>query len=381
MKTYRVVIMGCRDRGTAIGRAYRAHPRTKVVGLCDRHPERTDALGVELDVAARFSDLDQAIRQTKPDVVVVATGTQSHFELGMRVIEHGVHLDLEKPICTDLIQADTLVEHAAKKGVRIAVHHQGRTGAAFQTALCALKDGRIGDVRHVISCGKNYYGGYGLIHIGTHLLNAMLAFTGRCRRVTAHALTGGRPIHPEDVVQAPMGAGVIAGEDITALLEFESGLGATILEHRRPGMEYGLELIGTGGRLACSIRLSNSGVWRMPDLRYAQGEAIQWEQINTLHKYSGVAQNISDDYAFVDEYVRALDENREHVCNGDEGRHVLEMVMGIYESAACRKTVELPQVQRDHPLLRWRRESGFGPPFAMPWSYEEWLAAEDQRLI
>ena len=45
MKKYRVAILGCRGRGTAAARAYHAHPRTQVVGLCDLVPELVDTLG------------------------------------------------------------------------------------------------------------------------------------------------------------------------------------------------------------------------------------------------------------------------------------------------------------------------------------------------
>ena len=54
--------------------------------------------------------------------------------------------------------------------------------------------------------------------------------------------------------------------------------------------------------------------------------------------------------------------------------------MGIFESAAYGKRVDLPQASRPHPLLRWRREHNLGAPDAMPRDYYEWLAVEDQRL-
>ena len=59
MKTYRVAMLGCRSRGTSAARAYNAHPRIEVVGLCDLVQERLDTLGDELGVSARFSDLDR----------------------------------------------------------------------------------------------------------------------------------------------------------------------------------------------------------------------------------------------------------------------------------------------------------------------------------
>lgn len=97
MKTYRVAILGCRGRGTAAGRAYHAHPRIEVVGLCDLVPDRLNGLGDELGVTARFDDYDRMIRDTAPDIVAIPTATELHYELGMAVLEHGVHIDIEKP--------------------------------------------------------------------------------------------------------------------------------------------------------------------------------------------------------------------------------------------------------------------------------------------
>ena len=102
MKTYRVAILGCRGRGTAAGRAYHAHPRTEVVALCDLVQERLDTLGDELDVAAQFTDLDEMIVQSQPDIVAIPTGTEFHYPLCMRVLEHDVHIEVEKPMCVDL---------------------------------------------------------------------------------------------------------------------------------------------------------------------------------------------------------------------------------------------------------------------------------------
>ena len=68
MKTYRVVILGCRSRGTAAARVYHAHPRTEVVGLCDLLQDRLDTLGDELNVSARFTDLDEIEAQIDNDI-------------------------------------------------------------------------------------------------------------------------------------------------------------------------------------------------------------------------------------------------------------------------------------------------------------------------
>ena len=81
METYRIGILGCRGRGTAAARAYHAHPRTEIVGLCDLIEERLNTLGDEVNVTAQFTDLDEMIRQTQPDIVAIPTGTEFSLRL------------------------------------------------------------------------------------------------------------------------------------------------------------------------------------------------------------------------------------------------------------------------------------------------------------
>jgi predicted dehydrogenase len=357
-----------------------------VVGLCDLLPERLTELGDELGVADRFTDLHEMIRQTDPDIVAVPTGTEYHHDLCMQVLEHGRrHIDVEKPMCVDLVQSDSLLARADELGARVAVHHQGRTGPAMAAVSQAVCDGRIGRLRHVVGSGKGYYGGYGLMNIGTHVLNAMLEVTGHCRRVSAGALTDGRPIGPDDVVPSPGGMGTIAGEHITASLEFDGSVTASLLQHRFPKMDIAahmIEFFGTEGRLFWKTGKSGHA-WRLPVPHYVPGATgFDWEPLEFAlpQDYDPGAVSNVEEFMFVDDYVHALDDGREHTCSGREAGHVLEIMMGIFESAAYGRTVTLPQPDREHPLLRWRRDAGQEAPSAMPRDYPSWLAEEDRRL-
>lgn len=55
---------------------------------------------------------------------------------------------------------------------------------------------------------------------------------------------------------------------------------------------------------------------------------------------------------------------------GDElgvaGRQVMEILMGIFESGAYVRRVEVPQKDCNHPLLRWREQAGLALPAAIP---------------
>ena len=383
MRTYKVAILGCRARGTSGARAYHAHPRTEVVGLCDLVPELLNTLGDELGVAARFSDYGEMICVTEPDIVAIPTGTEFHYDLAMGVLEHGVHIDIEKPICVSLDQADQVVAKAREKGVRVAVHHQHRLNAWMQAVHRAYGEGRIGKLLYIYTRDKGYYGGFGIMNVATHKINNMQKFAGPCRAVTATASTDGHPLTPEDVIQSPAGMGVIAGEYITATLEFADNVTATLLQQRLPGQTNlaasVIELFGTEGRLLWR----HKNAWHLPTPHLLpDGEHDRWQELEPIfpEHYDESSPASQDDYWYVEEYVRALDEDRDHECDGADGLRVLETMMGIFESAAYGHRVVLPQQGRDHPLMRWRREHGLGESGPVPREYGAWLAQEDRRL-
>lgn len=380
---YRAALIGCGPRGTSIGRAYAGHPRTELVGLCDLDAERLRTLGEALEVAARFTEVEAMLDAVQPQIVVIPTGTEFHYEIAMRALDHGAyHIDVEKPICVDLEQADTLLHRARERGVQVAVHHQGRISPAARAALAAVADGLIGEIVHALARGKGYYGGYGIMNIGCHLLTGAQAFLGRCRRVTASLRTDGRPVTPDDVVPSPNGMGTIAGERLSAELEFAGGVNLTLIHDRMPavsGGSMGVELLGTDGR----VLIQHGSAWHVATPYPRPGQAPDdWTEIDNPLGGRGDTPELRHDMelAFVEEYVRALDADEEHESSGAVGTHSLEMIVAAFESAAYGRPVELPQQRRDHPLLRWRAEHGLGPPPAAPRPYPEWLAHEDRRL-
>ena len=126
--------------------------------------------------------------------------------------------------------------------------------------LFAARHGVLDAARYLVAAGKGYYGGYDLMNIGTHVINSIFEIAGCCIRVSLAAMIGGQRPVTANVGSSPNGMGTIIGENITSILEFGSGLTATMTNRRRAGGNAGTTgfiIQGIGGELALRTRSSH----------------------------------------------------------------------------------------------------------------------------
>lgn len=89
-------------------------------------------------------DLDAALKQDRPDAVIVATPNRLHVEHALRTIAAGLPTLVEKPIADDVAQARALVEAAERAGVPLAVGHHRRHNPLIRRAKALIEEGRLG---------------------------------------------------------------------------------------------------------------------------------------------------------------------------------------------------------------------------------------------
>jgi predicted dehydrogenase len=73
------------------------------------------------------------------DAAVVASPTGLHYDLSKELLEAGVHLLVEKPLCNDSADADALVALARRKNLVLQVGHVERFNPAFTAAMESIK--------------------------------------------------------------------------------------------------------------------------------------------------------------------------------------------------------------------------------------------------
>jgi predicted dehydrogenase len=369
-------------------RAYNMHPRAELAAVCDVDEERLAAASRELGVERTYTDYRCMLDEVSPDIVNIPTRTDLHAPLTIGVLEHKAPkaVVVEKPMANSLGDADRMVELAAKNGTRLAVHHQMRTTPPFNVAERLISDGAIGPLTSFKLRGKGYYGGYDMVNIGTHLLNGTRRFSGEARSVTAMLTTGGRPTTGEDVIAGPYGFGWTAGENISPIYGFESGLVAFAEFHRRSQPDNGwvhMKIYGEDGAL-CLHNQQRLLIRRTRDWDVA---AAQWEPYELpaedryLHGYD-YFEHAGGDLWMAEETIRALDEDRPHQCSGEDGRGVMDMMYGAWESHFTGRRVDLPMPRGYHPLLKARSDAGLGDPDDTNGmlGYRDWLPKEFERI-
>jgi predicted dehydrogenase len=128
----RVAVVGAGEFGRNHVRVYRELEDTELIGVFDKDAAKAQALAQEFQTRA-FNDLEEL--RGRVSAASVAVPTEAHGEVGCRLLEMGVDVLVEKPMATDLSQADALL-HAAKKYQRILqVGHVER----FNPAVIAVE--------------------------------------------------------------------------------------------------------------------------------------------------------------------------------------------------------------------------------------------------
>lgn len=127
----------------ALGRHHARHlassAEAELVGVHDIDPAR--GAGVAGEVGTRFfADVDALLQRVEAVTVAVPTG--AHAAVGVRALQHGRAVLMEKPLAGTLAEADELLAAAAHRGVPLQVGHVERFNRAVRAARPYLQDVR-----------------------------------------------------------------------------------------------------------------------------------------------------------------------------------------------------------------------------------------------
>lgn len=133
----RVLVAGLGNMGLSHALAYHNNAEFEIVGLVNRStPDLPEALsGYPLS-----DDFDAALAELKPDLVCVATYTDSHADLAIRSMEAGAHVFVEKPLASTVADAQRVVDCASRTGRKLVVGYILRHHPSWQRLIDTARD-------------------------------------------------------------------------------------------------------------------------------------------------------------------------------------------------------------------------------------------------
>lgn len=146
----RVALVGLGKMGLSHLATFRAHPDVDIAAVVDSSGYVVDMLGKYTGLPT-FTDLDDALRSTELDAVVVATPTALHHAMVSTAVNQGLHVFCEKPLGLSGTESAALAALAERHGVVTQVGYHNRFVAAFREAKWLVDAGAIGRVNHVLA--------------------------------------------------------------------------------------------------------------------------------------------------------------------------------------------------------------------------------------
>jgi UDP-N-acetyl-2-amino-2-deoxyglucuronate dehydrogenase len=358
----RFALVGCGVIAPTHVRALRElGDRAELVVCSDVVPEKAEALAAEFGLtAAPYADV---LTDPTIDAVTVCTPSGLHAEVGVPALLAGKHVIVEKPMEVTVEACDRLLQAQETSGATLAVISQHRFDTASQVVRTALDDGELGrlvlaEARVPWYRSQDYYdsgqwrgtweldGGGALMNQGVHTLDLLRWICGPVTTVYATARTAAHErIEVEDVV--------------CATVEFANGAIGTLMATTSayPGYPASLAVHGTnGGAVIEGDRLATlttvGGLSRGGES--ANAHAIQVATGGTRAATAAVDQTVKEaarepgadgwgqaHSAQLADFIEAAEQGRRPLVDGVEGRHAVELVRAVYESARTGAPVTL----------------------------------------
>lgn len=312
-------------------RVLRELPSVEFVAISDDDRARGEDACRRYGVKRFYEDFREMFKKEELDFVVITSENAKHHEQAVEAAENGVHILCEKPIATNLRDADDMVGRARKAGVKFQTCFVMRYSDVVLRVKELLDSGGLGMLMAITATNhgkcpggwfvdKELAGGGAIMDHTVHVADLMRWFTGsEASRVYAElGVNIRRQLKVED--------------NALIMLSFRNGVQASIdPSWSRPdsfpiwGDVY-MELLGSEGR----VMLDG---FRQVVYSSSVKDGLRW-----VHHYWGC----DVDYEMVRHFVKCIVEDLEPRASGFDGRQALEIALAAYKSVEKGKPVELP---------------------------------------
>jgi UDP-N-acetyl-2-amino-2-deoxyglucuronate dehydrogenase len=316
--------------------------RARLVAVADIDESRARFLADHFEIPAVYKDYQALLANPDVQAVSICTPPFVHVEQSMEAMGAGKHVLCEKPVAPNLAALDRIASAQEDSGRIFSGVFQYRLGQGARQVKALIERGRFGrllfGLTHTLWMRQaSYYdvwwrgswaqecGGTSVSH-GIHGIDLLLWLMGEPEHVYAEADTLKMDIEVDDTS--------------LALVRFRSGALGQILstincQDNRTRLEvYGTELAAVSSDDAYQ---STKGPFRLSAADESYLEAVEKEAAELVPSAPPYVE-----FGMVEEFVSAVEDDREPLVTVAECRRSLELITGLYRSAMTGERVSLP---------------------------------------
>lgn len=132
----RVLVVGLGNMGISHALACHANPDFQIVGLVNRSAPDLPAALRDYPLS---HDYPEALDRLRPDLVVIATYSDSHADFAVAAMQAGAHVFVEKPLATTVADAQRVLDCAARTGRKVVVGYILRHHPSWQRLIAEAR--------------------------------------------------------------------------------------------------------------------------------------------------------------------------------------------------------------------------------------------------
>lgn len=327
MGDYKVGIIGCGGIARDHARVYGKIQNAKIVAGAELDPARREKFAEDFGLEKSYENYQDMLEKESLDLVNVCTWPKTHCDAVSKAAQSGCKgIMCEKPMATNLGEADQMLEACRENGVRLAIGHHHRFDPQLVKAKELINEGIVGDVSILWGhCSLD------LMNNGSHVVD-MINFLNNDQeaewvmgQIDIRNKRAGYANHP-DMYAEDMAVGRIC---------YKNGVRATVELGEFAPQDWQFHVIGTDGII--DVNLPGG-----PPVRYMSAGTNGWIVPELKPCDSREAEMV--------ELISAIEEEREHISSGQVGRNGLEIIMAVFESSRSQCLVNLPLETKENPL-------------------------------
>jgi predicted dehydrogenase len=123
--------------------------------ICDQDGKRLKTVGRKYPGVRLTTEFDEVLRDPEIDAVVLATPASVHASMGLRAMDAGKDVLIEKPLATSVGECRSLIERAERTKRILMVGHTFIFNSAVRAIQTIVSSGEIGEVLYVYSSRVN----------------------------------------------------------------------------------------------------------------------------------------------------------------------------------------------------------------------------------